>query len=317
MKELEFIEQIKNTLSQKSHIGDDCAYLKNEGIVVTQDSLVEDIHFSLKFTTPYQLGYKATVVNLSDIFASGAVPKYITISLSLPKNIKTDFIKEFYSAVEFLSKQYDFEVIGGDITGSEKIFISICAIGITNGRKISSRSFAKAGDYIVVTGDHGSSAAGLWILQNKQNEPAYENLIKAHLMPAPQNNFSKEISTKIKNNYAMMDTSDGLADALFKIAQLSGVSVSVDFNKIPYNKEIEEVAKLANIDYKDWVLFGGEDYQMVACINKEDLKKLTNNNYTIIGQVEKKQEAYLVEVKHGEDSTLIKSLNKTFNHFKE
>lgn len=312
MKELEFIQIIKNTLSKKSHIGDDCAYLKDLGIVVTQDTLIENIHFLTKFSTPYQLGYKSLMVNLSDIFASGAIPKYFTISLSLPSNTSNEFISEFYKACEDLSNEFDFEVIGGDITGSENISISVCAIGLTKGRNISSRSYAKAGDYVVAVGNHGSSAAGLWLLQN--NNDSYPELVNAHLQPIIQKDFSNQIATTITDRYAMMDTSDGLVDALFKIAQASDVQICVDFDKIPYDKTIGSVAKLANVDFKDWVLYGGEDFQIVACVSEENLKKLTG--YTIIGRVEKKNDNHFVEINFGDNIQKITDLEKTFNHFK-
>ena len=367
MKELEFIETIKKTLSKNSYIGDDCAYLKDLGIVITQDSLVEDIHFSRKFSTPYQLAYKAIIVNLSDIFASGALPKYITIALSLPENIDKNFISEFYGACEDLSKEFKFEIVGGDITGAEKCFISICAIGLTKGRNISSRKYAKVGDYVITTGVHGSSAAGLWLLKKRMwknpkndsflrffksdlgsarthtsygiaggmgasrtreiarkirnfsassnNISKYPNLIKAHLTPTIQKDFSDEISTKVNRNYAMMDTSDGLMDAVFKIAQASDVSISLDFNKIPYDKEIEDVAKSANVNFEDWIFYGGEDYQLIACVDGENLKKLSVP-YTIIGQVEKKNKNNCVEIVFNDKTEKIDNLEKTFNHFK-
>lgn len=312
MKELEFLEIIKNTLSKNSYIGDDCAFLKDSGIVITQDSLVEDIHFSCEFSTPYQLAYWAIIANLSDVLASGADPKYIMISLSLPKNTDKNFISEFYKACEDLSMEFDFEVIGGDITGSSKIFISICAIGRTTGRKISSRKNAKIDDYVITTGVHGSSAAGLFLLQN--NISQYPVLTKKHLMPCIPKAFSIEISTKINRDYAMMDTSDGLIDALFKIAQASKTQISIDFNKVPYDKEIEQIASEANIDFKDWVFYGGEDYQLIACIDKENLDKL-KSPYTIIGQVKEKKESHFVEVVFDDNIQKITNLERTFNHF--
>lgn len=385
MKELEFLQIIKNTLSQNAHIGDDCAWLKDLGIVITQDSLVEDIHFSLKFATPYQLAYKAIIVNLSDILASGAKPKYLTISLSIPNHLDNSFIKEFYKACNDLSEEFGFEIVGGDITGSPKLFISICAIGTTNGRNISSRKNAKVGDLVVTTGVHGSSTAGLSLLREKergkreekedakmqsckdaecicekpclqddeaiQEYPSPEflelvprseihpspsrgedterssyvhrspftvhhSLLKAHLMPALAKDFSREIATKIKRDYAMMDTSDGLVDALFKIAQSSDVLITVDFDKVPYDKGIEKLAQAANIDFKDWIFYGGEDYQLVACVDKENLQNITAP-YTIIGEVKEKEAENFVEVVYDDHIQKITDLEKTFNHFKE
>lgn len=326
MKELEFLDIIKKTLPENPYIGDDCALLKDLGIVMTQDSMVEDIHFSLKFSTSYQLAYKAIIINLSDIFASGAMPKYITISLSLPNNTANCFISEFYKACNDLSKKFGFEIIGGDITGSSKIFISICAIGITKGRTISSRKNAKTGDYVITTGVHGSSAAGLYLLSEKERrkkEKKFNSLLKAnsslietHLIPIIPEKFSAEIATKIKCDYAMMDTSDGLIDALFKIAQASDVLISIDFNKIPYDKKIEEIANIANVDFKDWIFYGGEDYQLIACVNEETLKEI-KSPYTLIGRVKQKEKTHFVEVVFDDSIQKITDLEKTFNHFKD
>ena len=332
MKELDFLQIISQTLSRNSHIGDDCAYLRELGIVVTQDSLVEGVHFSREFASPYQIASKAIMVNLSDIFASGAIPKYFTISLSLPKDVDESFVKEFYKACEDASSEYDFEVVGGDLTGSEKIFISICAIGMAKGRRISSRRNAKLGDYVITTGVHGSSAAGLWLLSKtekvKNEKKDFFSLIDSHLAPIPRGRLSQEIATKIDCAYAMMDTSDGLMDALFKIAQASNVQITVEYDKIPYDKEIEEVAKLANVDFNDWIFYGGEDFQLVACIDEENLKKISAP-YAVVGRVESKTEKHFVQIVNypppqtalpeHEGETMIRKiydLEKTYNHFK-
>ena len=147
MIETELIDIIKD-IAGSEYIGDDCAYLKELGIVVTQDSLIENIHFRREWYTPQQLGYKAATVNISDIIASGAKPAYITVALSLPKNIENDFVKNFYIGIK--SALDGVKIVGGDLTGSESdIIISITAIGITKNRNISSRKNAKIGNDIV------------------------------------------------------------------------------------------------------------------------------------------------------------------------
>lgn len=257
MKEKEFITIIKNTLNSP-YIGDDCAYLKDLGIVVTQDSLVEDIHFSTKFISAFDLGFKAVMVNVSDVVASGAEPKYLTVSLSLPSNVKEDFVEEFYNGCKKACGD-DVQIVGGDITGSEKIYISICAIGKTLGRNISSRKNAKIGQKVIVSGIHGSSSAGLKLLLEGKNSP--EKFIKSHINPVAQVEFGKKISTTVKEPYAMMDTSDGLMDGLSTIANESGVLLDIDFDKIPHEKDIEQFE-----NWQDLVLFGGEDYQILATV---------------------------------------------------
>lgn len=257
MKEKEFITIIKNTLNSP-YIGDDCAYLKDLGIVVTQDSLVEDIHFSTKFISAFDLGFKAVMVNVSDVAASGAEPKYLTVSLSLPSNVKEDFVEEFYNGCKKACGN-DVQIVGGDITGSEKIYISISAIGKTLGRNISSRKNAKIAQKVIVSGIHGSSSAGLKLLLEGKNSP--EKLIKSHINPVAQVEFGKNISTTVNEPYAMMDTSDGLMDGLSTIANESGVLLDIDFDKIPYDKDIEQFE-----NWQDLVLFGGEDYQILATV---------------------------------------------------
>ena len=282
MKEKEFINIIKNTLNS-DYIGDDCAYLRDLGIVVSQDSLVEDVHFKREFITPYQLGYKSVMVNVSDICASGAKPVYLTISLSLPNDIDTDFVKEFYqgakSACEYTQSSSDFchpaldagspkigiegvKIVGGDITSADKIYISVCAIGDAKGRNVSSRKNAKEGYKVVVSGLHGSSCAGLKLLMQGKSKP--EKFIKAHLQPQAQVEFGQNTGLNIKSPYAMMDTSDGLMDALSAIANESGVLLEVDFDKIPYDKDLEKFP-----NWQDMVLFGGEDYELVAVVPQD------------------------------------------------
>ena len=266
MKEQDFINIIKKQIGTE-YIGDDCAFLKDLGIVVTQDSLVEDVHFKMNWCTPYQLGFKAVTVNISDVLASGAEPKYVTIALSLPSKTEKKFVEEFYKGAK--SALRGAKIIGGDITGADKVYISIAAIGTTNGRKISSRRNAHVGDVVITKGEFGKSSLGLKELMNGGND---SELIRAHLEPQLEENFANEIATQINSEYAMMDTSDGLADALFQIASSSNVSIDSKF--------LEGI-------------FGAEDYKLVATVPREFLKKLTE--YEIIGKVVEKQD-YILKV---------------------
>ena len=306
MNEINLIKKIKNILKSQ-YIGDDCAYLKDLGIVISQDSLVEDVHFSKHMMSPYQIGYKSVMVNLSDIAASGAKPAYLTVALSLPKQIEDEAVVEFYEGAKFALKGLDVEIVGGDITGSDKLYISISVIGKTLDRKISSRSHAKIGHKIITSGVHGSSAAGLRILQN--NLEPDKDLIKAHLMPVAQIDFAKQISEQIQEDYAMMDTSDGLFDALFKIGSASECTMSVDFERILYDPKIKEYFS----DYKDLILFGGEDYQIVATVPVELLPSL--KNYIIIGEVLPKEDCVIKLNTENNVEKFNDLSNKRFNHF--
>jgi len=300
MKEKDFINIIKNTLNSK-YIGDDCANLTDLGIVVTQDSLVEDVHFSLKYFTPYQLGFKSVTVNVSDVVASGAEPKYLTISLSLPNNIDEKFVEEFYKGCKAACGD-EVEIVGGDITGSDKVFVSVCAIGSTKNRKISSRKNAKIGYKVVIAGEHGSSDIGLKLLQKGEFSP--KKLVGKHLMPNAQVEFGRLVGENVKEDYAMMDTSDGLMDALSVIAKESGVLLEVDFDKFLHNSLIE--------NYENWqnsVLFGGEDYGIIAVIPEK------YNFGTKIGTVKIGEGVdlhYNNKIVHYSEQDVVQ---KVFNHF--
>lgn len=299
MNEKELIQIIKSTLNSE-YIGDDCAYLRDLGIVVSQDSLVENIHFRLDLISPFQLGYKSVMVNISDICASGAKPAYLTIALSLPKYVDEKFVEEFYKGAKNACGA-DVEIIGGDLTGSDKVFISVTAIGAVAGCKISSRCNAKAGYKVIVSGEHGNSAKGLKLLLNEDfDKTKDEKFILAHLMPVAQRKFSQNISTQIQTNYAMMDTSDGLADALMQIAKASGVTVKIDTKKIPHDPRVD----------METVLYGGEDYQLVAVVPAEFLCKL--ENYTEIGEIAGGAVGLELDNKFYTDID-----SKLFNHFRE
>ncbi len=277
MKEKECIEIIKSIFGTR-FIGDDCAYLEELGIVVTQDSLVEGVHFDMRTTTPYKLGYKTVMVNVSDVCASGAEPKYLTVAVS--GVIDT---LEFARGVKAAADKCGVQIVGGDITGADKIFISAAAIGTTAGRNIASRANARPGYKIIVSGEHGNSAAGFL------GRPEF---LDAHLMPEARVEFSRRLATQINVPYAMMDTSDGLADALWQIARASSVLMEVEYEKIPRPEGIDS----------DLPLFGGEDYQLVACVPEE-----FSHLGTIIGEVKEGAPRVLLDGKELEQ--------KFYDHF--
>lgn len=284
MKEQEFIKIIKD-LTKSPYLGDDCAYLKELGIVITQDNFIENVHFKTDWANPYQIGYKAAAVNISDVLASGAKPAYLTVGLSLPKNIDDNFIKELYRGI--IAGSYGAEIVGGDITGADCITISITAIGKSEGRNISSRSFAQAGYVVISNGEFGKSSKGLSELQKGIK---YSENIKKHLEPILEPSFAEIIATNVIEKYAMMDTSDGLADALFQIAKSSNVKIVV-----------------SNIDG----IFGFEDYNLIAAIPEKYLNLF--DNYKIIGKVYEFDGNYLeIDDKKYND---YEELN-IFNHFK-
>ncbi len=316
MKELNFIEIIKNTLDCSVYLGDDCAFLEDLGIFVTQDTLVEDVHFSMYTTTPYLLGRKSVSVNLSDLSAALSVPQYITVSVSLPKMVKNSFISELYRGINDVCREYNVKVIGGDITGSEKIVISICAMGKKSSLFLSSRKNAKKDDYIVVTGKFGSSAAGLYALENFLY--AEKILTETHLNPVPRVKEAKKLAGIIESDIAVMDCSDGLVDALYKISLESKHSLKADLSSVPVDSELKDFCSRNDLDYKNFVKWGGEDYELLICVPEKTYLSLDKKTFKCIGRVQNKDNTPSVIIQDGENTEKItKEIFEThsYNHF--
>ncbi len=316
MKELKFLEIIRNTLDSSSFIGDDCAYLDDLDIFVTQDTLVENVHFTMYTTTPYLLGRKAVCVNLSDLAAALALPKYILVSLSIPKSIDDKFISELYRGINDVCKEYKVKVVGGDITGSDQIVISITAIGKKSSLFLSSRSNAKKDDYILVTGNFGSSSAGLFALSNFLQ--ADKTLINAHLNPVPRVNEALKLASSIDSDITVMDCSDGLVDALYKISLASSHSIKIDINKVPISESLKEFSNYNNLDYKKFVKWGGEDYELLICVPEKIYLSLDKSIFSLIGRVQNKDNKPNVIIKDNNLEEKITSEifeKNTFNHF--
>lgn len=273
-KEFNFLKIISETIDSK-YLGDDCAYLDEYKLALSSDTLIEDVHFSLNYMSPYEIAVKALLVNISDILASGSKPKYALINLS--GKLDEKFIKEFYLGLNETALEYGVKIIGGDLTRSDKINITITILGDYAGHTPSKRSNAQDGYIVAVTGVFGSSAQGLFDLQNglKDNE-----FIKIHKKPILNPIVSNEIAVKTLKPYAMMDSSDGLFDCLYQIAAKSKVRIDIEFNKIP-----------AVTKNRDFILYGGEDYNLVVCLDSKDFKKI--KGLTQIGTCAKGSGVYI------------------------
>lgn len=316
MKELEFIDIIKNTLTDNSFIGNDCADLKDIGLFITQDSLVEDVHFTLATTTPFELGQKAVAVNISDLASTLCNPEYISVGFSVPDTISNDFVKEFYRGIDEACKRYNVRVTGGDITSSDKVYISITAIGRRRHSIDTGRNFAKDGDFILSTGFYGSSAAGLFALQNDLK--VSQEILSAHLTPVAKIEEAHIMGNHVEENLCTMDSSDGLADALYKISKASNVSIDVNFDDIPVLDEVKTLAKENNINLEDWVLWGGEDFELIFSVPYYIFSIMDMTKFKYIGTVKSANGAPTVTVHKKDEDIIIDDemfQRKSYNHF--
>jgi len=287
-------------------IGDDTAVLKYDKdryLLFTTDMLVEDDHFSLKFSSAEQIGMKSVEVNVSDIAAMGGMPKHVLISLALPKNIDLKFIDGLYNGFSKVGKKYKINIIGGDITHSKQIVINVAMIGFVEKENLCLRRDAKVNDLICVSGDLGKSAAGLELLFNKKKGKS----IKFHLEPKARLDFARKVARYVN---AMEDVSDGLAQEIRNICDASKKGAVIYREKIPISKNVINDAKKIKKDPYGFALYGGEDFELVFTISKDNFKKLKNKVYVVGKILNKKEGIYLL------DKNKKFKLRKGYDHFK-
>lgn len=305
-------------------VGDDAALLDfpaNKKLVVTTDILVENVHFSDRTTPPLAIGWRAVSANLSDLAAMGATPKGITVGLSLRGETTVEWIETVYQGMKQCLDQFDTAIVGGDITKSNVNTISITALGEVSPQQTILRHVAQVGDFILITGKHGLSKAGLELLLNPEK---YSNissgiqtpLIKAHQYPQPRFDVIQQLQ---KLNWchpiAGMDSSDGLADAIMQICQLSQVGAEIYLDKIPIDNNIISITNATNA--LEWCLYGGEDFELILCLPSslaEELRKNLNSNAVIIGKIIESQSLKLIK-SESSDSQILLSKAKTYQHF--
>jgi len=248
-------------------IGDDAAVIKssNNKLVATVDMAVEGIHFHRKWSSPFQIGAKLTTANLADIFAMGAVPKYLLVAAGINELNNSETVSELARGIRSVADKFEVSVIGGDLSKSEKMTLSITALGELSAQPIL-RSGGRVGDLIYLSSLTGLSAAGLAILNRDLDRPRY--VVEAHLDPklvAPDK--------LIKVATSMCDVSDGLATDAAHLANASAVNFNLSkdlISKADDFKDLAELAKELNEDVFDWILTGGEDHFFLATVDKKN-----------------------------------------------
>jgi thiamine-monophosphate kinase len=249
-------------------IGDDTAAISlgGETLLFTTDALVEGIHFNLDISSFYDVGWRAMASNISDIASMGGSPLWALVTVALRKEILVDRIKDLYRGMKEIADEFGVQIAGGDTVSSPgPIFINIAMIGVCKGKPIT-RSGARVGDAIFVTGDLGGSAAGLrYLLSRGMKEGDMEwwakGIVSRHLFPTPRVKEGMKLAEM--GITAMTDISDGLASELINISEMSGVGMLIYADSIPISEETRAWAEISNTDPLDLALFGGEDYELV------------------------------------------------------
>lgn len=295
------------TVTQKSTIkgiGDDAAILnfKDKEIVVTTDLLLEGVHFDLSYVPLKHLGYKAVMVNLSDVYAMNAKATQITVSIAVSNRFPLEALEELYAGITTAAKIYNIDVVGGDTTSSVSgLVISITALGEVSQNKVVRRDGAKPNDLLVVTGDIGGAYMGLQVLErekevfkvNPNNQPdlsMYSYIVERQLKPEARKDIVELLEKLEVKPTSMIDISDGLSSEIIHICEQSNVGVDLYENKIPLDPQVISACEEFDIDSTTVALNGGEDYELLLSISQEDYPKIkANPNFTVIGYFTEKE----------------------------
>ncbi|MDX2003164.1 MAG: thiamine-phosphate kinase [Chitinophagales bacterium] len=281
-------------------IGDDAAVLAPEEgkqVLLSTDMLVEGIHFDLMYTPLKHLGYKAVVVNLSDIYAMNAVPQQVTVSLAISNRFSLEALEELYEGIRYACERYGVDLVGGDTTSSQKgLIMSITAIGYAQGQTVAYRNTAKPGDLICVSGDLGAAYLGLQLLEREKQlflessadfKPDLEDqkyCVGRQLKPEARRDIIAYLAEKGVKPTSMIDVSDGLSSDLLHLCTQSGTGAIIYEDSVPIHEEAYSLALKFNLDPITCALSGGEDYELLFTIAPDDRQKMMDaEDITIIG----------------------------------
>ena len=317
--EFGLIERIASRIqiTQKSSvkgIGDDAAVIDPQGLhqVITTDLLVEGVHFDLSYVPLKHLGYKAIVVNLSDVYAMNATPKQVTVALAMSNRFPVEAVDELYEGMLFACKEYGVDIVGGDTCSSTSgLIISITAIGAVEKEKITYRNGAKENDLLVVSGDLGGAYMGLQILEREKavfkSAPSaqpdlggHDYILERQLKPEARKDVIAMLAELELLPSAMIDISDGLASEAMHLAHKSSLGIRIYEEKIPMDPTTINTARDFNLDPTTCALNGGEDYELLFTIAQSDYDKVKGSpHFTVIGHMTDKASGYQLVDKQG------------------
>ncbi|MCK9255699.1 MAG: thiamine-phosphate kinase [Bacteroidales bacterium] len=301
-------------------VGDDAAVFESSQdncFLIATDLLVEGIHFNLIYSPLKHLGYKAVVVNLSDIYAMNAKPKYITVSIAISKKFSVEALDLLYEGILLACERFDVELIGGDTTSSlSGLFINITVVGEARKEDIVYRSTAQKNDLICVSGDLGAAYMGLQILerekeifiQDPQIQPDlqnYEYIIERQLKPEPRRDIINRLKEAGIKPSSMIDVSDGLSSEILHLCKQSNLGAVIFEDKIPINEQTAKAAELFRLEPLIPSLNGGEDYELLFTIPLSEKDKIEKvQDISIIGYMHENPEKKVIVPKYGEEIEL-------------
>lgn len=310
-------------------VGDDAAVLDMNGLqtVVTSDLLTEGIHFDLMYTPLKHLGYKAVVVNLSDVYAMNAIPSQIIVSIAISAKFSTDLIEEIYEGIHLACETYGVDLVGGDTSSSlTGLTISITALGSAPKEKLVYRSGAKENDLICVTGDLGGAYLGLQLLErekvifekSKDVQPdlsGFDYVLERQLKPEAREDIINLFAGKEIQPTSMIDISDGLSSELLHICKASKKGCKIYADKIPISPDTKQAAEELNLEPLTTSLNGGEDYELLFTLPIKDHDKVSMlPGVSVIGHILSEQDGRYLSMS---DGTLVELMALGWNSIVE
>jgi thiamine-monophosphate kinase len=294
--------KIKNRSTVKG-VGDDAAIIDNGGklTLVSKDLLVENIHFDLTYTPLKHLGYKAAIVNFSDIYAMNGTPKQLIVGMAVSNKYSLEAVEDIYSGIIQACEKYGVDIVGGDTTSSNSgLFISITVIGEADHDTVVLRSTAQDKDLICVCGNLGAAYMGLLLLErekavykaNPEMQPDLEGhdyILQRQLKPEAQKKLIEDLKKAGVKPTSMIDISDGLASEVLHLCNDSDKGCNIYEEKIPIDHETCLIAEEFNISPVTAALSGGEDYEILFTVSQKDYEKVKNvENISFIGYITEK-----------------------------
>ena len=300
-------------------VGDDAAVIDHFGkqTLISTDLLIEGIHFDLTYTPLKHLGYKAVMVNLSDIYAMNGMPTQITVSLGISNRFSVEALTELYEGIYLACNKHGVDLVGGDTSSSGKgLIISVTAIGEVAPDKFVKRNTAEAGNLICVSGDCGGAFLGLTLmerekkifLENNAIQPNLENesyIVGRLLKPEARKEVVDFLQEAGITPTAMMDVSDGISSEVLHLCNQSGIGCRVYEDKIPISEDSRKAAYKFGLDPTICALNGGEDYELIFTIRQEDHDKIVlNEEISVIGYMTTREEGCKLISRGGNDYPL-------------
>ena len=296
-----------NEKSTQVGIGDDAAVIQHgkEDTLVSTDLLIEGVHFDLSYMPLKHLGYKAVMVNLSDIYAMNGIATQITFSLAFSNRFPLEAIEELYAGIYLACENYKVDLVGGDTTSSTTgLMLSLTAIGKAPKKEITQRSGAKEGNLVVVTGDLGGAYMGLQVLErekavfkvNPQSQPdlsEYSYCIERQLKPEARTDIKALLNELDVKPTSMIDISDGLSSEILHISKASKLGCQIYEDKIPIDPEVGKTCEEFKINNTTAALNGGEDYELLFTIEQNDFEKVKGHPHlSVIGHMTDQASGY-------------------------